>query len=68
MNLLKENDLVFPLSAGAATRPALRPPSLASLIRPVHGVVLGRNSFLREWSARRAQLVAAARGPAAAGR
>jgi hypothetical protein len=68
MNPPEENDPVFPLSAGAAPRPALRPPSLASLIRPVHGVVLGRNSFLREWSARRAQWVAAARGPVAAGR
>jgi hypothetical protein len=68
MNPLRENDTVFPLSAGAAARPALRPPSLSSLIRPVHGVVHGRNSFLREWSARRAQLASAARGPSAAGR
>ena len=68
MNLLRENDLLFPLSAGATPRPALRAPSLASLVRPVHGVVPGRNAFLREWSARRAQLAAAVRGPAPAGR
>ena len=68
MNLLRENDIVFPLSTGAVPRPALRAPSLSSIIRPVHGVVLGRNAFLREWSARRAQLAAAVRGPATAGR
>lgn len=66
MNPAQELDSVFPLSAGAAARPALRPPSLASLIRPNSGVVLGRNAFLREWSARRMQ--AAARVTAAAGR
>jgi len=33
MNLLRENDIVFPLSAGAVPRPALRAPSLSS---PVH--------------------------------
>ncbi len=68
MNPAQELDSVFPLSAGPAARPALRPPSLTSLIRPTSGVVLGRNAFLREWSARRAQLAAAVRGPATAGR
>jgi hypothetical protein len=70
MNPAHDIDTVFPLSAGAAARPALRPPSLASLIRPAPGVVLGRNAFLREWSARRLQLAASAgaHAPGAGGR
>jgi hypothetical protein len=70
MNPAHNLDSVFPLSAGSAARPALRPPSLASLVRPTSGVVLGRNAFLREWSARRLQLAAsaAAHAPAAGGR